>query len=698
MLSTTDIEVERLTAALDHYQDDLLRRVAGKLFRPRINQPREEILEKLIATYGNPPVLDRCLLGLPPEARQLLALIGRTRQPHWRVSDLLALLSSFPVADAFNVIDSLLKSGLIVAEAEETIHEFSVWYVANPNENAVILPATVSNRAATLPLEFNAELEAVKVDEKKSPPLPVDGLEWPLRIALAWQQVHTLPVKMTQAGGLYKRDLTRFEGDALLNAAISETARPLPDAGLFALAWAHTSGSLKKVADELHAAPLAADNGILDALTNLFASLFKIAKWDPLHGSVDDRTQTAASTAGVLLLGLLAERPREYRTAIVLANWLWEHHPHWSGMLPKDSAKSVSGNWVENYFLGVLVPLRIVEVVLHEDTYAYRLGDLGRHLLANEPLPAVAPAFPQTLLVQPNAEVLVYRQGLSPALIAKLAACAAWKQIGAACTLELTSDSIGRGLGTGLTLGDIIQTLDRHGMKPMPANVADLLRRWADKRERLSVYASATLVEFNSPADLDVAINRGIVTVRLTDRIGLTSNGADPDFAHLRLTGNRDYEAKPQQCVVAADDGVTLIVDATASDLLLEAELVKFTEPQPGSNGSRSFRMTKESLHSAANHGMTLEDLNDWCVARSGEPVPAAAKLLFGSQTAGPLSVETVLVLNTPTEEIADGLVQLPATSPYIVRRLGPTAVVIEREQLAALREVLQQIGLTVPV
>src|SRR5581483_2948313 len=112
--------------------------------------------------------------------------------------------------------------------------------------------------------------------------------------------------------------------------------------------------------------------------------------------------------------------------------------------------------------------------------WAVRLSPLGRWLLGLAKEPEAAPAFPQTLLVQPNLEILAYRQGLTPALIAKLAHFAAWKGLGAACLLQLQPESVYRALEAGFTFETILQTLEQHGTRAVPAPVIDSLRTWAN--------------------------------------------------------------------------------------------------------------------------------------------------------------------------------------------------------------------------
>ena len=60
--------------------------------------------------------------------------------------------------------------------------------------------------------------------------------------------------------------------------------------------------------------------------------------------------------------------------------------------------------------------------------------------------------FTQTLLVQPNLEVIVYRQALTPGLIARLSRFAVWKSFGSACTLQLEAGPVYRAWSTGSAL------------------------------------------------------------------------------------------------------------------------------------------------------------------------------------------------------------------------------------------------------
>jgi hypothetical protein len=332
-----------------------------------------------------------------------------------------------------------------------------------------------------------------------------------------------------------------------------------------------------------------------------------------------------------------------------------------------------------------------------------RLSPLGRWVMGLSEKPPTFAGFPQTLLVQPNLEILAYRQGLTPELIASLSKIATWKTLGAACTLQLEPQSVYRALEMGESMTRIVQLLESHGMKAIPTTVLESLKTWSSKRERISVYSAGAIFEFGSAAEMAEAIARGLPAVRLTDRLAIVANESAIEYKHFRLTGTRDYTLPPERCVDVEADGVTLSVDLGRSDLLLETELLRFAEPIAGaSEGSASrpaaqnrslYRITPASIHSARQQGATLPYLQHWFAQRTGMPISAAAQLLITGPDAAPVELRRQLILHVGNEHLADGLQQWPATRALIVGRLGPTALIIEENNITTLLERLKQVG-----
>ena len=328
--------------------------------------------------------------------------------------------------------------------------------------------------------------------------------------------------------------------------------------------------------------------------------------------------------------------------------------------------------------------------------YGYRRSDVGCSVSA--PAPVLETGYQQTLMVQPNLEIIAYRQGLAPSLISKLTRFAAWTNLGAACTLQLEPETVYRALESGLTFETIRLTLEQHGVRALPAAVLESLKTWANKRDRITVYPAAVLMEFTTPDDLNEALARGLPGVRIADTLAIVVNEEAIDYKHFRLTGTRDYSLQPERCVSVESDGVTLSVDLARSDLLLETEAPRFAEliARSAPNGRRQYRLTPASLAGARAAGWSLPMLEQWFQQRTGGTLTAAARLLMvGGQMDAP-RLQRHLVLHVAAPELADGLMQWPETRALLEARLGPTALSVAEDKLAALSQRLAQLGIDI--
>ena len=165
-------------------------------------------------------------------------------------------------------------------------------------------------------------------------------------------------------------------------------------------------------------------------------------------------------------------------------------------------------NLLESILLGAAYPLGLVRAAEEEGSgrRVVQLTSLGRYALAAGPTPPPRPTFDQFLFVQPNFEMIAYRQGLTPRLVGRLSRFAWWSQIGAALELKLTRTSIELGLDGRPDARVDDRDAGRHTQRPLPAGVVDAVRTWATRRERMTYYAAATLIEFGSSAERDQAL------------------------------------------------------------------------------------------------------------------------------------------------------------------------------------------------
>jgi hypothetical protein len=726
-----------LRRTLSAYDETLLRRVAGRLLKPRNQWPAEELIERILTTVANPAALDRRLQELEPAGRQLLALIAHSRQPIWDVGNLVELAMALGHGDGLQPVFALLEAGLLFPtpgpEAggagdngrTPKVKTFEQW-LGFPGGGglSVFAPPTVAVRAIGedlgLPDLSEATGDGTKMgngipvpddtaarangDSTPRSPLPIplseresDGLEWLLRLAVLWQQVSSAPLRRTQQGGFFKRDVERLGQDPLLNGAPADRLADVPDLGFFLEALAERIGIVRNADGDLPAGTLPEvwSEGLAPALAALFAELPRVRDWNPLDGwrGGQETAGNPFASACLLALMLLTRLPEgRYVRPVTIADWLAEHHPYWANEATRPSRRQ---NWLDAYLLGIAYHLRLVQVGVAAGGPGVRLSPAGKWLLGIGEAPALETAYSRTLLVQPNLEVIAYRQGLNAGLIARLSRCAEWKSLGAACTLQLAPQTVYRALESGESFDSIRLTLEQHSTRAIPPAVLDSLRTWSDKRERITVFPSATLLEFANSEDLDGAMARGLPAMRISDRLAVVVSEEGIDFRNFRLTGTRDYALPPERCVGVAADGVTLTVDLSRSDLLLETELPRFAELlKPGGDGRRAYRLTPASLAVARDGGMTVSELETWFVQRTAEPLSPAARLLLAGSQALPPRLRQHLVLHVASEEIADGLMQWPETRALIAERLGATALAIAEADVLKLRERLREAGI----
>ncbi len=104
-MSTTETATEHTSWAaradntLKCYREELLRKVAAKLIRPRAMWTADELRERMTAALDDPVTMDRALRNASPAARQLLRLIDLSQQPVWRLQSLADLLAALGHAD-----------------------------------------------------------------------------------------------------------------------------------------------------------------------------------------------------------------------------------------------------------------------------------------------------------------------------------------------------------------------------------------------------------------------------------------------------------------------------------------------------------------------------------------------------------------------------------------------------------------------
>ena len=364
-----------LRQTLRQYNEPLLRRVAAHLFKPRSQWPPEDLIERCLATLSNAAVIDRRLQDLEMPARRVLACMGHSRQPRWKLSNLLELLAVFGCSEGPQAVFRIFEAGLLypdlpalgtgpwVVGSEKGIlqpeKDFEQWLgQGGVSGFAVFAHPLVTARA------LGTDLGLPACDSVSSLPggglHEADGLEWPLRLAALWQLVDASPLRRTQQGGFFKRDLDRLRSDPLLNAPPPDNPAILPDAGLLIVSLAQGEGLVLADQEELRAGslPLHWDAGLSSTVASLWSNLLLLETWNPLDGWCGSASVgNPYPSAYLLLFLLLANVPEEsWADPAHLEQWLLEHHPYWKGV--EREAQSAERRKAAPFAFQPLVPLR----------------------------------------------------------------------------------------------------------------------------------------------------------------------------------------------------------------------------------------------------------------------------------------------------------------------------------------------------
>ena len=710
---------DRYRAALESLPAAELATILGDLGTfDRLTRPRE-LAAAVIQRLEDVRFVEDLIGRLGEGSRFALGLFALVDAPSWPRSGMDHAMAAVGMASP-SVLEELRRFGLVVM-ARETEASPQV-IVPNPG----VLPSARTVLPGGEPPPSSTTIRHVR---------ETDGLEPILRLAALWQKVDDAALRRTQQGTLYKKDRERIEDDSVLGGPIADSLEPLPDMGPLWLALARTIGLVIDEAnsDRTVAAPAEywAENAV--HLPQMVASAWLgLRGWHEVGGIQSEGATATLATPFLrpsVLLWLAKLEPGAWVAIDDLAEHLDAVYPSWpftllggtgsTTMEPRDKSgtrRSVQapseearpgGAWLEAMLMGASYQFGLVRAAEDDPSgrRVVQITELGRYALALGPPPPGRETFEDFLFIQPNFELIAYRQGLNPSRIGQLSRFMTWTHSGAALEMKLTAESVYRGLEGGLDPDAMLARLARHSSRPLPSGVAEALRTWSSRRDRVTYHTSATLIEFITAEALEEALKLwegqgGIAPSRVADRLLLVEDESSIPFQKFRLAGSRDYRRPPEPCVEVEPDGVTLALNLSRSDLFIDAELLRMAEEIPSSRAggppSRSFRITAGSLRAAVEDGLTPASLGRWFEQRVGAEMPPAVRLLLHAAGPSPKAprIGRPTVLTSPTVDLLDGLLQHPSTRHFLGERLGPTAVIVPDDRLEPLRKALAAFGL----
>jgi hypothetical protein len=707
-------------STLLRYSPSVLRGIRDHLELDTSARAPDRLAKAIEEHLRDPAHRNQALADLPTEIRPILALLPFVPQHGWRLEELRDLLRYVGCAVPDKAIRAMLSLGFLALHARdwqvETLRHFDLALNGWEGEQLSVVCHPAFAHQVTTPV-FNPPKRSIVRQVRNT--RASDGIEFLLRVAVLWERIAQAPIRLTQDTALFKRDKERLGADSVLNSPMFDTVSPLRDMGHLALILGkHVHLLVADAEGEMLRAQMGTiwQQGLAVLQRRIWDGLMSARDWTAGNGELSppDTHHLPARRWAILLK--LASLPAESWLALAdLDRDMMAADPDRLGEPPSRGPRPfqvvvgrgiataatedtpVLAEWLDEFLLGAMYQLGVVQVAEEASSHApvVQLTSLGRWLLGIGPQPAEPEYYEKSLFVQPNHEVVVYRQGLSPELIGQLASFCRWKSVGAALTLELTPESVYRGLELGRTAEEMISILERHSQRPIPPAVVDSMRTWSGRRERLRLYSQCTVLEFATTEELNEATARGVAGERLSDRLLLVAGESKIPFDQFRLAGVRDYRQPPTVCVEPMEDGITWEVDLARSDLLVQRELARFAEPLPSeADGRMRYRIVPESLAQAARYGLRATYLRDWFRQRAGRDLPASVELMLQASSRSTVQLSRILVLQTESAAVADGILQHPATKQHIQHRIGPTALAVSSNHYESLKAALLEMGI----
>ncbi len=368
----------------------------------------------------------------------------------------------------------------------------------------------------------------------------------------------------------------------------------------------------------------------------------------------------------------------------------------------------VEGAFVRQIVAEPLLWLGLVEVDANgTDLRRFRLTPLARHLFYGQPLPAqnAARDVLAAVVVQPNFDVVVVDALANTGILAQLDVFAERRSLDRAATYHLSQDALLRGLDRGWTGPRILATLVALNRGPLPQNVQYTLQEWIGLYERLTLRENVTLLDADSPAQLDSWLAIADVASLLGRRLGSTSilipvANLDRVSAFLKKTfrNNRviDY-SQPRHGVVEVRDPDLIV--ASAPDFYLDYRLRAFCAPIAGSDSEVTYRITAESVRQARLTGRSGQDLIEFLQSAAMDALPpdVTARLLGWSGAIVPLVQQTVVAVYLASSAVNWWLLTaIPSIGPLIQNVLSPKMALVTFDNLEPLRAALAERGVTI--
>ncbi len=294
--------------------------------------------------------------------------------------------------------------------------------------------------------------------------------------------------------------------------------------------------------------------------------------------------------------------------------------------------------------------------------------------------PKTGKPFEPSLLIQPNFDILVYLDKLTPFALTALSAADCTRVDAQTASYTLSRGSLYRALESGLPLDDFLQLLQDHSMG-VPDNVTRSLEDWASRRERLHVQEDVRLLEYATSKERDTALKklaqRGARA--LAERFILIERGAQLPKVKVR----HQYNRAPSRTLRFYPAGHFKLEGAT--DLAGRAVLAQLaTQDTKGVYYLNVDKVRAGALTQAARDALTER-------AQGGLPPQLEALInVWSAQSPAP-TVATIRVFQHPS---ATALSKHPKIAPHLGTAINETSFLVQEGHEERLEQHLAELGI----
>jgi hypothetical protein len=314
------------------------------------------------------------------------------------------------------------------------------------------------------------------------------------------------------------------------------------------------------------------------------------------------------------------------KVTVLRAQWEREQHDTW---------RKREQNWITRAITGPLFHLGLVQLAHAPGKRTalpdlFRLTDAGRAASCDLFRPEKVHTAPPSVqaercwVVQPNFDVILYLESANPEQLSFIERVAERRQVGdATAVYRLTREATYRALESGVAAEELIGTLKDSSRHPLPDSIVRTLADWAARRERLSVYLNARILEFRSPAARDAALTAGQVQGTAVGERFVLVESLSRGF---RPRGTIAYEPELPKCLAAGETG-EIAIDQASRDVLIAGELAAYCEPTLASE--YRWRVTRASVQQAIERGWTAKEILSRLARRARHPLPPSSPAPF---------------------------------------------------------------------